>query len=476
MDLKTVNRFVSTLAGTFRSFYIYNQDNKAFEEILQNLAKRFQDTQNPPGPIELTITNRNLLYDGEPTGFGDITVALASLLRNLGYKSIRFQPPIQSRNFFQFLHIITGKDSTESKNEKLVPLIADGESKPLSLVPLTANSFLLKLSDEALSKRLAPLRVPKAQGGPGFLEKLSTLKFSNTADYLLWTHRETGKLPLESLQAFSQAVVNATREGYFPWERFTKLFPGGDLVQNTLLSSSISHWSLFTTADIQTYRELHVSGTSASQDLDLAARLMAEPGSSNFTFGLSLLLRSMSEKNPLATQEKALKLGIQVWKTYSNNQESLPFLSLLFSLREKLASPTNIALTLFNIRNSAFDTPIFTETIQYLRSLGSACLPALIRSLDEEKDRGMRRKLCQVIPAIAREDGTEILIEALNGATPFLLRNLILILGDMKATSAVPAIIPCLTHAQSIVREEAAKSLTKIGTDEAKKALARSPQ
>src|SRR4051812_34622277 len=105
MDARDVNRFVSALAGAFRSFYIYNQDNKAFEEILQNLVKRFQETQSTPQPVQLVITNRSLIYKGDPVGFPELTITLASVLRNLGYKSMQFHPPIQSRNFFHFLHI-----------------------------------------------------------------------------------------------------------------------------------------------------------------------------------------------------------------------------------------------------------------------------------------------------------------------------------------------------------------------------------
>ena len=37
-----VKRFASTLGGTFRAFFLYKQDSKIIDEILQNLLIRFQ--------------------------------------------------------------------------------------------------------------------------------------------------------------------------------------------------------------------------------------------------------------------------------------------------------------------------------------------------------------------------------------------------------------------------------------------------
>ncbi len=504
MDPQAINRFVSTLAGAFRSFYIYNQDNKAFEEILQNLVKRFQDTQKTPQPIQLVVTNRSLLFQGEPVGFPELTVSFAGLLRNLGYRSIQFQAPLQSRNIFQLLHILTGKDSSDSKNEKLVTLLDDGEPKPVSLVPMTANSYLLKLSDEAITKRFAPVLVPKSQNGFGYVEQLNANTVNNLADFYAHAIEKAKSLPVQH-KTFLHDFINAAREGYFPWERFSKFFPipvslknhlreqlDQEPTQNLRKESALGHrfvvqkvfsaatrkvdWEsrlcAFSTEEVNQHHEFRSIGlmSSAAQDLDLAAALLQE-GGSNFIFGLSLLLRCMSERNSVPIQEKSLKLAIEAWTACTSSDTENPAVSLIASLRQQLTSLQNIGLVLFPLRSCTLESSAFTDMSNYFRSLGKACLPGLVKALDGEQDRGMRKKLCVLLTNVAREDGADVLVESLAHASAFLTRNLVMILGDIRASQLLPASAPLLTHPQKIVRSEMVRALCRIGSDESQRAL-----
>src|SRR5690348_15032652 len=122
-ELIGVTRFVSTLAGAFKSFYIYNTDNKAFDDILQNLVKRFKDTGL--STIKIHITNRSFLYEGAPVGKSDLTAYLSTAFQSVGLKEIIFQDPLQGRNFFQIFHILSNKDPQEVKREKLLPFLWD---------------------------------------------------------------------------------------------------------------------------------------------------------------------------------------------------------------------------------------------------------------------------------------------------------------------------------------------------------------
>src|SRR5262245_23324789 len=93
-----VNRFVSTLAGALRSFYIYQQDNKAFNDIMKNLAHRFQDSISSLPAIELEITNRSILFGGKHMGYKETSAYLADHLYRLGFKKITFRSSLVERH------------------------------------------------------------------------------------------------------------------------------------------------------------------------------------------------------------------------------------------------------------------------------------------------------------------------------------------------------------------------------------------
>src|SRR5207253_2390836 len=92
------------------------------------------------------------------------TEHVCGFLSGLGYKEIIFQTPIQTRNYFQFLNTLAGKDNNAAKTEKLDTLFVEGDEKPITLVPMTSNIMALRLSDDVVIKRLAPLAVPDKAG------------------------------------------------------------------------------------------------------------------------------------------------------------------------------------------------------------------------------------------------------------------------------------------------------------------------
>src|SRR5581483_11247548 len=87
-----INRFVSMLSGALHALYLYRQDNKAIDEIMENLAKRFQLASANKYVIKLGITNRSILYEGNPIGSPEVTRHLSILLVEMGFKEIIFRP------------------------------------------------------------------------------------------------------------------------------------------------------------------------------------------------------------------------------------------------------------------------------------------------------------------------------------------------------------------------------------------------
>lgn len=500
---KNVARFVSSLAAAFRSFYLYQQNNRAFEEILINLARRFQESFSVSKPIKLTITNRSFVFEGEPVGLKDVTMFLAAQLRSLGYKEIIFQSPIQNRNFFQFLHILSSKETDEQKTEKLLPLLNDGQIKPISLVPINANTSIVRLSDQLLTQRLTPLSIPADMEGSGFLEKMAEYNFENISDLLNWICIQADMFPPD-VKLFTCNLAEATREGYFPFERFLRIFPLPRRIRDdfkrkmdpqpdsrtrkpTLLGHHFakegpkgpipakdwaSHMLVFTELEgkmLQTIRS-QGSSLSAAQDLDLAKSLLSEEGP-DFILGLCLLLRYTKDNNPVAIQEKALRIAMEVWTEHQSEAQDPSMTSLLTSLRQSLTAPHNLILCLDPLRNTTIDSWEFKNLMRLITSLGKAVLPGLISALEAEPDRSMRKKICQLLTDVSTQFGIEPLVTALPTASPFLLRNLVMILGDLKNPLIIPDLTPLLHHSSKIVRIEALRALCKVGSEEANRTL-----
>ncbi len=503
LDPTDVNRFVSTFAGAFRTFYMYKDDNKVFDEIMQNLTKRFSDTVANGQTLKLGITNRSLVFEGKPSGFKDITLHLAAELTNLGFKEILFLSPLQGRHFFQFLHILSSKEGEETKVERLTPFLNDGQEKPISLVSLEANASIVRLSDDLLSSRLSSLLVPQEKGGPGFMETLGAVNIGvapDLFDAVLWA----GQPLLGSVKTFLFELTNTTRHGYFPLRRYLHLLPMQSDQKERLLKmtgparrvtarhpSSLGHRLIpqkiqrnsgpsewisdvidFDNDQVKRHQSFRAMGnqTSANDDLDMAAALLRESGP-DAILGFRFLLRYMADTTAVGVQEKALKIGVDVWKAWQDRIGTPEFASLLSSLRQHLTDTRNVSLALFPLRNAVLESAAFVDTTAYLVSLGKAIFSPMLSALDAEPDRGMRKKLCHVLTVLSRENGVDGLKEAIPKASVFLLRNIVMVLGDMKSPDAVPIIASFSTHQQRMIRAETIRSLMKIGTEQATKAI-----
>jgi len=500
--LPSLSRFVSTLTGAYRAFLLYTRDNKALDEIMNNLLKRFQDTGTHA--FKLEVTNRSLLYNDHPVGTKDLTEQFATDLNLLGYREIIFRPPLQTRNFHQLLHTLTSKDSNDVKFEKLENLFGEDETRPICLIAITANATALRLPDEVVRKRLAPLMNPRNQGGPGFVEELSEANISNLPDLYTWICLKASFLD-GPLQRFVKNLTDATREGYFPVERFVRLFPMPENVRTKFSSvqpqwfenrgqrspqpmghgfkksskgktrgpaSWIDAFSCVSGEEANRHQELRKANAHSSVmiDLDLAEALLAESGP-NFLLGLTFLNRILGDNPQVAPRERAFRIGMTVWAKTQGMSDKPSEASLLSALRQHLTSPGNLSLAIYPLRTAPMESDIFNDISHQLQSLGEAVTPALIQSLEAEQDRGMRRKLCHLITCLARQKGPRFILDSIQTSSPFLLRNILMILGDLRDPNTVPILKAQLNHPQKMVQTEALRSLAKIGNDDAQKTI-----
>ncbi len=106
----------------------------------------------------------------------------------------------------------------------------------------------------------------------------------------------------------------------------------------------------------------------------------------------------------------------------------------------------------------------------YLAYLPAETIPSLCELLGTVESRRAREALCRALVGHGRE-AVDRLIPFLSDSRWFLVRNILSVLGQMKAAVAVRHIKPLVTHEDLRVRREALTALSLIGEGEAMEAL-----
>lgn len=109
---------------------------------------------------------------------------------------------------------------------------------------------------------------------------------------------------------------------------------------------------------------------------------------------------------------------------------------------------------------------------QILVQLGHQVTPFIIQTLATTTSRRFRTRLLSTIRMLGSPT-VRYLIKFLTDTRWYLVRNIILLLGDVGDNSLVPLIEPHLNHEDRRVREAALESLRKLGGDESLKSLLR---
>ncbi|MDR7417663.1 MAG: HEAT repeat domain-containing protein [Armatimonadota bacterium] len=106
-----------------------------------------------------------------------------------------------------------------------------------------------------------------------------------------------------------------------------------------------------------------------------------------------------------------------------------------------------------------------------LAFLAAQSVPLLMRILAREPHASARRKLCDVIVDIARDE-VDAVGAFLKADQWHLVRNAANILGRLQDPRSVPHLIGLATHPEYRVRREAVESLVRVGTEEAEAGIA----
>ncbi len=95
-------------------------------------------------------------------------------------------------------------------------------------------------------------------------------------------------------------------------------------------------------------------------------------------------------------------------------------------------------------------------------TLGGFCVESLLVGLAEEEDWEIRKPFLAFLAA-RRAAAVPALLKRLADPSWYLVRNVLLVLGEIADPSTIAAIAPALKHAEPRVRRDAAEALGKIG-------------
>lgn len=95
-------------------------------------------------------------------------------------------------------------------------------------------------------------------------------------------------------------------------------------------------------------------------------------------------------------------------------------------------------------------------------AMSEHCVESLLLGLAEEEDWEIRKPFLGFLAA-RQKAAVPALVRRLSDPSWYLVRNILLILGEIADPSTIVAIAPCLKHAEPRVRRDAATALGKIG-------------
>lgn len=140
-------------------------------------------------------------------------------------------------------------------------------------------------------------------------------------------------------------------------------------------------------------------------------------------------------------------------------------------LEQKVLSPLLAKNLVLYLNGPAVTTEAVKDIDRLAAVFGARGVPLFLDELRDMPDQANRRRLCALITAVSKRIGIQPLVATLSDPDWFLVRNVVMILGDVKFPGTSESILPALRHEHQKIREETVRSLGKIGDAAAVNAL-----
>ncbi|MBI4351475.1 MAG: HEAT repeat domain-containing protein [Elusimicrobia bacterium] len=494
------------MTGNADDKLLWNQKKAAIETFLGSLmpSAKMMSLYKPGHPAILPITERvnNLLLKalglettlvidirGKTVSAEDAPLAetkdinlLAGTMHTFGVGQVLFTNRLTSEGMYEFLKALLMK-AGEDKN-----LTAVQKELQKLKIPGLQLSFVVSVVDTGSVG---------ADQKPGQLTEEQVLAFTSTGtlqDFLLLLYRQNEALTGKDAETVTAALDNVlNRESsleqfqaamlwdhYDPriracWYNFMQKMQWSPKdrkkkpLQNWDRNSVISQTGLFQKADLdalraRTTQEKPEAVRFALETVHAVLRRPVVPVQGRLALmAYGRLLSELGKDGDIS----ALIAEYKQWRDPKPFSETV-----LKLLEEKVASPVLAGNLVRHLASLQEKTPEFSDLENFMAVLGLKNIPLFLEELRKLEEMNSRRKLCLLLTSVCRRlQSVQPLLPALSDPDWFLVRNVVVILGDVNRPGTAERIAPALYHEHPKVREAAIRSLGKLGDAAAADAL-----
>lgn len=426
-ELRSVIEFLRALGKAIKAARMYPANNPIYARFQSDLFERLSGVFTEFNGLRLVVGQNRLFFQGEMVyENADPEDSLARLFFRDGIRELTFHLGLEREEMGRFLEMAR-RAATRDSNDDLVTQLWDDALPHVTYIAI----------DDMLDQDLGSEPVPAEFGSD----------FMNYVDFEIDFSDPEEEAEVDRNEAMQQAG-----------ELHKRLLENGD---RTIISISDAEEALLK-PEVETEDEmalvgrvLHTFFDTLEQDDDPAARevIFAVLGKAVMslvaqrqwrTAGMVLTMATdLARRRPdLAGQhEQSLRA---IFQTSTDDAR-------LTALTESLNRPV----------------AALAETEEaYLSVLPDGAVPALCRLLGDVESR---RGRMMVVNALVRlgQGNVELFYPYLRDERSFVVQNILMVLGRMKATGAVRQIKPLVTHDDLNVRREALAALSQIGEGEA---------
>ena len=479
-----IETFIGSLMPSAKMMSLYKPGHPAIVPITERVKNVLMKALGPDTTLVVDIKGKNVAVE-------DLTLAetrdinlFAGTLHTFGVGQVLFTNRLTGEGMYEFLKVLLLKPA---ENKTLTSI--QQELQKLK-IPGLQMSFVVSVVDAG--------NTGIADQKPGQLSEEQVTAFTRAEtvqDFLLLLLRQNEPLTGKAAEAVTAALDN-TLNREMSLEQFQAAMPW-DLYDPRIRACWYSfmqrhHWapkdrknkslprldrkSVVSQAGLFLNADLEVLKVRTTQDKPQAIRFALETIHGvlqNPSVPVQAKLALMAYGRLLSELGKDGDIQ-SLFSEFKKWQEPKPLSEVIMKiLEEKVASPVLAENLLGHLGAQPEKTAGFAEVENFVAVLGVKNLPLFIEQLRDLEDVHKRRKLCLLLTTVCKKLGSvQPLVPALADPDWFLVRNVVMILGDANFPETAGLVAPALLHAHPKVREAAVRSLGKAGGPVAADALA----
>ncbi|UCD54768.1 MAG: diguanylate cyclase [Candidatus Omnitrophota bacterium] len=462
---KIIKDVVSAVRAAIVGALLYPAGNKMRSDLQDKAYEMILDVLRKDPTLTFTDAEDKLLINGsEPKQWDTksaIGFAFISLMRDYNISSITFKHGLGKQEFTYFLHCIATPEEEVKNQGGLVALFEKGSIAHIKVDEVKYEK-LSKLTERAIG-----IKGIKQQ------ETFSTSQLSkgNLLDMPVEQYFDPkilGKLDL-IIEAFLLNKKDAKVEKIT--NKLSENLDTTDAADKTTIAEGAVQLS----KSLLKYEKFHLLETLTGSLINRSRRAKQPKEFAELSAGLQMIANRLIGKENFGqarTIIKHFKEQIEPDSAYTEQQKKV-----VEEEFQKIAHP-KVTEALVNALKQKLDSSSYRNITEILAELGGYALNSLLKLLTEEeapkKDAFdlyvMRHSVATILKKIG-QPAKDALKEMLSDNRPYVVKNVIEVLGYIGGEDVVKILAPCFQGTSTQVRMQCVLSLKKIHTKEALKSL-----